>query len=287
MTTREAPAKINLSLRVTGKRGDGYHEVDLLTVRIGLADSLEFANSRTTTLRCDTPGVPVDETNLVMKAVRVFESRYGKKAKQKITLTKRTPHGAGLGGGSSDAASTLLALNDILETGYSLDELKGMAAEIGSDVAFFLDPVPTRCTGRGEITDPVPALAGWSSPAVLLKPDFGASTADIYKRWAESQEMSAFTYASQTCGDLELVNDLERPAYEKFPFLGFLKNWLLAREGVRATLLSGSGSALFALTETLDQAAAIAEAAVAEVNPSMFTWHGLVNPPLALDAANA
>ncbi len=287
MTIREAPAKINLSLRVAGRRDDGYHDVDIATVRIGLADTLEFANSRTTTLRCNVPGLPVDESNLAMKAVRAFESRYGKKAKQKITLTKNIPYGAGLGGGSSDAAAVLLALNDILETGYSLDELKAMAAEIGSDVAFFLDPVPTRCTGRGEITEPLPALAGWSSPVVLLKPDFGASTPDIYRRWASSQEFDTFAYAPQTVDGVELANDLERPAFEKFPFLGFLKNWLLARDGVKAALLSGSGSALFALTETPEQAAAVAEAALAEINESLFTWHGLANPPLAPASSNA
>lgn len=285
MTTREAPAKINLSLRIAGKRDDGYHEVDLLTVRIGLADTIEYANSRTSLLRCDVPDLPVDEDNLIMKAVRVFERSYGKKAKQKMTLTKRIPHGAGLGGGSSDAATTLLALNDILGTNYPLAVLKEMAAEIGSDVPFFLDPVPTRCTGRGELTEPVPALAEWSSPAVLVKPDFGVSTPDAYKRWAGSRELPAFTYAPQQCDGVELVNDLERPVFEKFPFLGFLKNWLLAREGTKAALLSGSGSALFALTETPGQARAIAEAARSEIDDTLFTWCGLVNPPATPESA--
>lgn len=279
MTKREAPAKINLSLRIAGKREDGYHEVDLLTVRIGLADTIEYANSRTSLLRCDAPGLPVGEENLIMKAVRVFESRYGKKAKQKMVLTKRIPYGAGLGGGSSDAAATLLALNSILGTEYPLEVLKEMAAEIGSDVPFFLDPTPTRCTGRGEITRPVPELAGWTSPAVLIKPSFGVSTPDAYRRWAASKELPAFHYGPQTCAGVELVNDLERPVFEKFPFLGLLKNWLLAREGVRAALLSGSGSALFALTETLEQACTIAEDARRELDETLFTWCGMVNPP--------
>lgn len=279
MTTREAPAKINLSLRIEGKRDDGYHEVDLLTVRIGLTDTIEYANSRTSLLRCDEPDLPVDENNLIMKAVRVFERSYGKKVKQKMTLTKRIPHGAGLGGGSSDAATTLLALNEILQTNYPIETLREMAAEIGSDVPFFLNPAPTRCSGRGEITEPVPALAGWTRPAVLLKPAFGVSTPDAYKRWADSKELPAFRYGPQMCDGIELVNDLERPVFEKFPFLGMLKNWLLARDGVRASLLSGSGSALFALTDSLEQAETIAEAARREINETLFTWCGRVNPP--------
>lgn len=287
MTTREAPAKINLSLRIAGKRDDGYHEVDLLTVRIGLADTIEYANSRTSLLRCDVPELPLDEDNLIMKAVRVFERSYGRKAKQKMTLAKRIPHGAGLGGGSSDAATTLLALNEILNTGYPMATLKEMASEIGSDVPFFLDPVPTRCTGRGEITQPVAALAGWTSPVVLLKPAFGVSTPDAYKRWADSQELPTFTYAPQACDGIELVNDLERPVFEKFPFLGFLKNWLLSREGTKAALLSGSGSALFALTETPEQARAIADAAHSEINETLFTWCGLANPPASSEPDSA
>ena len=108
MTTYTAPAKINLSLRVQSKlREDGYHNVDILMAPIDLYDQLDFHNSRTTTLLCDTPGVPTDESNLVIKAVREFEKSYGRKAKQRITLTKRIPHGAGLGGGSADAAVTV------------------------------------------------------------------------------------------------------------------------------------------------------------------------------------
>ena len=171
-TTYQAPAKINLSLRVTGKRDDVYHNVDILMAKLDLTDSLDFHNSRTTTLQCEMPGVPTDESNLVIKAVREFEKAYGRKAKQKITLTKNIPHGAGLGGGSADAAITLRACNDIIGTNYSDEELSTMAAALGSDVPFFLNPVISRCTGRGEIVTPEPELAEWSSPVVLLKPQF-------------------------------------------------------------------------------------------------------------------
>ena len=130
---KDAPAKINLSLKVQGKREDGYHNVDILMAKLDLADELSFHNSRTTTLLCDTPGVPTDESNLVIKAVREFEKAYGRKAKQKITLNKKVPFGAGLGGGSADAAVTLLAVNEIIGTQYTHEELHAMAAAIGSD----------------------------------------------------------------------------------------------------------------------------------------------------------
>ncbi len=278
MTKYTAPAKINLSLRVLGKRDDGFHKVDMVMARLDLEDELDFHNSRTTTLLCDTPGVPTDESNLVFKAVREFEKVYGRKAKQRITLTKRIPHGAGLGGGSSDAGVTLRALNEIIGTNYDDEELAAMAANLGSDVAFFLNPVLSRCTGRGEIVKPMQNLATWSSPVVLLKPQFGVATPSAYKRFAASRRMRAFPYGMQEVDGLRLVNDLERPVFEKFPVLGFMKRWMLDKDGVRAALMSGSGSTMYALTETLEQAHALAADALKELDPTLFTYCGMVNP---------
>lgn len=273
-----APAKINLSLKVLGKREDGFHKVDIIMARLDLEDELDFHNSRTTTLLCDTPGVPTDESNLVFRAVREFEKVYGRKAKQRITLTKRIPHGAGLGGGSADAGVTLRALNDIIGTNYDMEELAAMAANLGSDVPFFLNPVLSRCTGRGEIVKPLPAFAAWSSPVVLLKPQFGVATPTAYKRFAGSRRLQGIPYGVQEVDGLRLVNDLEKPVFEKFPVLGIMKRWMLEREGVRAALMSGSGSTMFALTETPEQARALAAAALAELDPTLFTYCGTVNP---------
>ena len=279
MSTYQAPAKINLSLRVQNKvREDGYHNVDILMAPIDLYDTLDFHNSRTTTIKCDTPGVPTDESNLVFKAVREFEKVYGRKAKQRITLTKRIPHGAGLGGGSSDAAFTLLAINEILGTNYELEELSTMAAALGSDVPYFLTPTICRCKGRGEIVTPVPELAGWSSPIVLLKPAFGVSTPTAYKGLTCSKRIKGISYGPQKVDDITLVNDLERPVFAKFPILARMKCWLLEQPGTRAALMSGSGSTMFALTETPEQAAEIAARAKAELDPTLFTHCGTVNP---------
>lgn len=279
MTTYTAPAKINLSLRVQSKlREDGYHNVDILMAAIDLYDQLDFHNSRTTTLLCDTPGVPTDESNLVIKAVREFEKSYGRKAKQRITLTKNIPHGAGLGGGSADAAITLKAINDILGTNYDMDELGAMAANLGSDVNFFLNPVISRCTGRGEIVKPVPELANWSSPMVLIKPQFGVSTPTAYKALTCSKRFKSVNYGAQKADGITFINELERPVFAKFPILGIMKMWLLQQEGVRVALMSGSGSSLFALTETPEQAQAIAALARAEFGESLFTHCGTVTP---------
>ncbi len=279
MTTYQAPAKINLSLRVQTKlREDGYHNVDILMAPIDLYDQLDFHNSRTTTLLCDTPGVPTDESNLVFKAIREFEKAYGRKAKQRITLTKRIPHGAGLGGGSSDAALTLLAVNAILGTNYDLAELSAMAAQLGSDVPYFLTPTICRCKGRGEIVTPVPELAGWSSPIVLLKPAFGVSTPSAYKGLTCSRRLKGVSYGPQKVDDITLVNELERPVFAKFPVLAHMKHWLLDQPGTRAALMSGSGSTMFALTETPEQARDIAARALQELDPTLFTHCGTVNP---------
>ncbi|MBR5888282.1 MAG: 4-(cytidine 5'-diphospho)-2-C-methyl-D-erythritol kinase [Akkermansia sp.] len=277
-TTYQAPAKVNLSLRVMGKREDGYHSVDILMAKLDLTDSIDFYTSRTTTLLCDTPGVPTDESNLVMKAVREFEKAYGRKAKQKITLTKNIPHGAGLGGGSADAAITLRACNEIIGTNYSDEELCTMAAALGSDVPFFVNPVVSRCTGRGEIVTPVPELAEWSSPIVLIKPQFAVSTPSAYKLLRGAHRIKGVNYNAQVVDGIKLVNELERAVFTKFPVLGFSKMWLLSQPGVRAALMCGSGSTLFALTETLEQAQAVAEAARAELDPTLWSYCGHVNP---------
>lgn len=279
MTSYLAPAKINLSLHVHSRvREDGYHNVDILMAPIDLYDQLDFHNSRTTTLLCDAPGVPTDESNLVVRAVREFEKSYGRKAKQRITLTKRIPHGAGLGGGSADAAITLKALNEIIGTNYDMAELSAMAAQLGSDVPYFLNPVISRCTGRGEIVTPVPELAGWSSPIVIIKPAFGVSTPTAYRALTCSKRHKNVSYSAQTVDNITLINDLERPVFAKFPVLGIMKMWLREQEGVRAAMMSGSGSSMFALTETPEQARAIADKALAELDPHLFVHCGIVNP---------
>ena len=143
---------------------------------------------------------------------------------------------------------------------------------------YFLTPTICRCTGRGEIVTPVPELAGWSSPIVLLKPAFAVSTPSAYKGLTCSRRLKGISYGPQKVDNITLVNELERPVFAKFPILAHMKHWLLEQPGTRAALMSGSGSTIFALTETPEQAKEIAARALQELDPTLFVHCGTVNP---------
>lgn len=244
----EAPAKTNLWLRVLGKRDDGFHEIETRMVALSLADRLrlKWRDDDTVVLRCSDESLPAGEENLVVKAVRALEARLDKTFAVSIALTKEIPSGAGLGGGSSDAAATLLALREMASLELSDEELAEVGATIGSDIPFFIHRRPCDCRGRGEIVEPVdeevPEL-----PLLLVKPAFGIAASWAYRRHAESAEYDGFTYAPQPFAGGEMVNDLERPVFEKFPALGEMKTWLLEQPEVDAALLSGSGSTMLAV----------------------------------------
>jgi 4-diphosphocytidyl-2-C-methyl-D-erythritol kinase len=269
----KAPAKLNLSLRVLARRDDGFHEIDTLMVKLPtLADEIEFRDSASFSFDCDDPTVPADESNLVVKAVRAYEAAIGKPCHHAITLKKTIPHGAGLGGGSSDAASTLHALNQLHHHALAVDPLKEIAAKLGSDVPFFLASGAARCTGRGEKIEQIPAPP--TLRVLLLKPSFGVSTPDAYRRWQKSNEIPGISYASQICNGIPLVNDLERPVFEKHRFLAELKQWLLARNETSAAMMSGSGSTMFAVLNADADAKTLANAARHELDPGLWHWSG-------------
>jgi 4-diphosphocytidyl-2-C-methyl-D-erythritol kinase len=218
---------------------------------------------------CDDPTVPGDETNLAVKAVRALEAHTGMLPGVRIHLEKHIPHGAGLGGGSSDAAAVLRGLNELFSLKLPLATLGAAAAAIGSDVPFFLHGGVCDCTGRGETVTPLPDFS-WHPRVLLLKPPFGIPTPGIYRRWKDSREVPGFLYAAQETPGGPLLNDLERPAFEKHPVLGTLKARLLACGGVTAALMSGSGSTVFAILETHAEAAPIIEAARSEIGDEMW-----------------
>ena len=270
----QAPAKLNLSLRVLGRRDDGFHDIESLMVRLPkLADELEFSEAAKFSFSCDDPTVPGDEGNLVIKALRAYEAAAQTECRVAIHLKKSIPHGAGLGGGSSDAAATLLALDQLHEGKLGTSRLIELAAGIGSDVPFFLGDAAVRVSGRGErleSVEPPPAL-----PVLLLKPSFGVPTPEAYRRWLDSQEIPGIRYAPQIIDGLELVNDLERPVFAKHRFLAELKQWLLRREEVRAALLCGSGSTIFAVLHAGADAAQLARCARHELDPVLWHWAGM------------
>ncbi len=276
MVTAFAPAKLNLSLRVLGKRDDGFHEIDTLIVKLpGLADDLEFSESNGFSFHCDDPEVPADERNLVVKAVRAYEAAAGVPCNWSISLKKKIPHGAGLGGGSSDAAITLLTLNSLHNYQLGVKKLGEVAASLGSDIPCFLSSGATRCTGRGEKIEAVPCPPAF--PVLLLKPSFSVETPDAYKRWKQSFELPGIRYSSQEVNGISLVNDLERPVFEKHRFLAELKQWLLARRETTAALMSGSGSTVFAVLKNLADANVLASAARIELDPGLWSWSGITD----------
>ena len=155
--TLRAPAKLNLSLRVLGKRDDGFHEVDTLMVKLpGLADELQFCEADDFSFKCDDPGVPGDDGNLVVQAAKAYEAAAGVCSRCSISLKKTIPHGAGLGGGSSDAAATLLGLNRLHDHLLGVETMHQLAASLGSDIPLSSPLEPPAAPGAGKLSNPFP-----------------------------------------------------------------------------------------------------------------------------------
>ena len=250
--TLAAPAKINLSLRILGKRPDGYHELETLMAPLRLADSVEISHGGGEGIRflCNDPDLPAGGDNLCVKAAKAFLKETGLHHGLSITLLKRIPHGAGLGGGSSDAAAVLRGLNDLFDHPLVAEELHLLAAGLGSDVPFFLHGGPAWCRGRGEVVEPLEKAESLPERTLLLiKPPFPIPTPWAYQRYAELQKLHppAATEPSQWLGELEIRNDLEAPVFQKYILLPVMKNWMRAREGVESAFMTGSGSTMVAV----------------------------------------
>ena len=267
-----APAKINLSLKILGRRNDGFHELDTLIAPISLYDEIRIDKGRLgngIAFRCDDPSVPQGDDNLAVRAAKAFFATTKIEPAVSIELKKKIPHGAGLGGGSSDAASALLALNDLFETKLSREALAEMAEPLGSDVPFFLFQSEAVCKGHGEMVTPVKLQRQFS--ILLMKPAFAVSTAWAYSHWQYSRELPGIRYEAQEFADQTFVNDLERPVFEKFVFLAQLKMWLLSQSEVGAGLMSGSGSTMFAVMRENADADFVATRTKAQLDPELWT----------------
>jgi 4-diphosphocytidyl-2-C-methyl-D-erythritol kinase len=260
----EASAKVNLFLRVLGRRPDGYHELETLVTPIDFADRLEIhADSgpefRTLALALDITGdldlvrhVPADESNLVLRAARALADAVEARGFADITLEKRVPAAAGLGGGSADAAATLRTLNELWECGLDEAALSEVAASVGSDVPAFLAGGPVVAGGRGERVEPisVPSLK-----VALVTFPFGVSTADAFRWWDEEGGgpgadpgpilSAARGNSAAALGGL-LYNDLEDVVIRRHPAVGEAKDRLLDA-GAVGVVMSGSGPTLAAL----------------------------------------
>src|SRR5213593_205014 len=267
-----APAKINLSLKILGPRSDEFHEIETLIAPISLYDELKIerrTSKQGFEFRCNDTSVPQGDDNLVARAAKAFFAKMKIKSGVLIELEKKIPHGAGLGGGSSDAASTLMTLNELFEAKLTREALAKMAEGIGSDVPFFIFQSAAICKGRGELVSPIKL----HEPLfiLLLKPEFGVPTAWAYQRWRGAREVPGVSYAAQQFAGQTFVNDLERSVFEKFVFLAQLKMWLLEQPEVGAALMSGSGSTVFGVMREGADTEFLATRARSELDPELWT----------------
>ncbi|MEP6664014.1 MAG: 4-(cytidine 5'-diphospho)-2-C-methyl-D-erythritol kinase [Verrucomicrobiota bacterium] len=255
-----SPCKINLLLNILGKRADGFHELETVMHPVPLHDVLTLERRDAGIfLTCNDATLPTDAKNLVYRAAETFLSRHQIASGVTIHLEKNIPHAAGLGGGSGDAATTLLGLNQLFDFPASPESLEQIAASLGSDIPFFLQNKPALATGRGEkirSLDFFPALRGCQ--IILAHPGFGISTPWAYQQLAYFPGALKGTagraeklIALLEKGDLaaaarEFYNSLEAPALCKYPLLKIFQEFF-RENGAAATLMSGSGSATFAL----------------------------------------
>ena len=258
---RPSPCKVNLLLNILGKRPDGFHELETVLQPVKLFDELRFERgAEGIQLTCSDPALPTDSANLVHRAAKEFLAEAGIKEGVRLHLEKRIPMAAGLGGGSGNAATTLLALNELFGRPLPPDRLHVIATSLGSDVPFFLQDHPALATGRGECIQPLepfPALRG--AAFLLIHPGFGISTAWAYQQLARfpaalngrrgraHELVQSLTTGNLVGAGAQFYNALEAPALEKFPVLALCQEFLRAN-GVVATLMSGSGSTTFAVT---------------------------------------
>lgn len=259
--TRPSPAKVNFFLNVLGKRNDGFHTLETLFHPVEVSDRLSFElveKVGSVTLRCDTEGVPTDKENLVFKAATAFLRESGVQSGVRIELEKKIPLEAGLGGGSSNAANTLLGCNELFGKPLDQRQLLSIAQSLGSDVPFFLLGRPAIGTGRGEKVDPVPYFESFKNCwIVVVHPGFGVSTAWAYNelqkypqalngRPGRLHDLLRLLETGLPANSSLFHNAFEEPVFRKFPILALIKEFFLER-GAFASLMSGSGSSLFAL----------------------------------------
>jgi 4-diphosphocytidyl-2-C-methyl-D-erythritol kinase len=245
----ESTAKVNLRLEILRKREDGYHELRTLLQRISLADTLRFSlkKERGISIGVDHPDLPTRRRNLVHKAARSLLEKIDYKGGIHIQIEKRIPLGGGLGGGSSDAAATLKALNQLLGLHFSNRELMKIGLEIGADVPFFLFDGPAIASGIGERLKKIELPLLWY---VLIYPDFEISTRWAYQNFVLTKGRFHFNFYQFLKSPEEisriLQNDLEEVVSKEYPEIEIMKG-ILSSVGALGTLMTGSGPTVFGI----------------------------------------
>ena len=261
---KNSPCKVNLLLNILGRRADGFHELETILQPVNFCDRLTFEHhGGTVELSCSDATLPLDSRNLVHRAATGFMQAAKITDGVRIHLEKRIPLAAGLGGGSGNAATTLLALNELFGQPLSAATLGELAATLGSDVPFFLQTRPALATGRGEQVEPLDFFPALSGRAILLiHPGFGIATVWAYQNLARFPEalngrpgraqqlISLLQGGDWRAAGAGFYNSLEAPGLEKYPMLALFQKFLRAT-GALATLMSGSGSTTFAIVENV------------------------------------
>jgi 4-diphosphocytidyl-2-C-methyl-D-erythritol kinase len=279
---KNSHCKVNLLLNILSRRPDGFHELETLMHPVNLWDQIEITRRGSgLRLSCDDPRLPTDSNNLVTRAAEAFLQQAGISGSEgvSIRLEKKIPLAAGLGGGSGNAAATLMGLNDLFDQPLRPDQLLPIAASLGSDIPFFLQNQPALATGRGEQITPLNAFPCLSGAAFLLiHPGFGVSTAWAYRELARfpsalnGQPGRAQALADQlqradlATASTGLYNSLESPVLEKYPLLLLYQQFLRA-QAVPAVLMSGSGSTTFAIASCLNEATRLEQLVQAHFGP--------------------
>jgi 4-diphosphocytidyl-2-C-methyl-D-erythritol kinase len=263
--TIQAPAKINLYLAVKGKRADGYHELESVMQKLELADSVRVKVEKGSGISLSCPGsdLPEDDTNLAWQAARLFMDEAGTDCQVKVVLEKNIPVAAGLGGGSSDAAAVLLALDELLSTNLGEEHLLEMALRLGADVPFFIKKnlSAALAQGVGERLTSVPGIH--DCKVILVKPGFGVSTKWVFDNFALTTNSNPYILAPEKdcqsgrysgsefdflkqAGPDGFFNDLESVTIARYPEISEIKKLLLA-DGALVSLMSGSGPTVFGI----------------------------------------
>jgi len=254
-------AKINLSLRIRKRRSDGYHDLDTIFQTISLHDAIKITvtDNSEIVLSCDDRQLPVDSENLIVRAARAFQDRFSVKKGARLRLEKRIPAGAGLGGGSSDAAVTLLAVACVWGTAATRQDLVEIGAQLGADVPFFFTGGMARGTGIGDQVEPLPDMP--ANSLLIIKPIASITTADAYKVFDErclttGNSKSILSGSQPTDGFdtkslASLGNDFEQVVFDLEPELARAKAALMGA-GAQAAMLAGSGSAVFGIFDSED-----------------------------------
>jgi 4-diphosphocytidyl-2-C-methyl-D-erythritol kinase len=239
-------AKINLTLEILGKRPDGFHELATWMLPVGLYDTIEIEEASQSSFISNVPELGQDPSNLVIRAVQSFTQAASIDTAYAIRLEKRIPMGAGLGGGSSNAAVTLQLLNKLHGFPLRGEQLEELAANLGSDVAFFLAGRSAWCTGRGERTEV--RLFPDHLWICLFKPGFAVPTAGAYRAYARlAEDLKRGEETVTPWGKLR--NDLEPAVLPKYLFLALMKEWLREQSESLFALMAGSGSTIFAIVQ--------------------------------------